>query len=120
MERVKQLIDGKLVNYQVACITQAFRTFAERAGTDQNPNIVQMLALGIPIEHWYYRSEDWIDQPYHHPERLFAYVGSTSGNFPPQLGPGTFKIDTESTRDIKSALQMADQGDKEYLDALLE
>ncbi len=79
-----------------------------------------MLNQGLPIDHWYYRSDDWIDQPYQHPGRLFAFVGPTSGDVPTQLGPETFRIDRESTSDIQLALHMADQGDKEYLSTLLE
>ncbi len=118
MELVKQLIDGELRDIKTSCISQAYRTFAERSATDANPRIVQMQINGALVDHWYYRSDNWIDQPFSHSSGLVAYVGEAEGDVPEELGEGTYLVDKESTEDIQLGVDLQDE-DPEYLEALL-
>ena len=60
----QQREDGTLGPLEEPCIFRAEKTFKSRSKQDTNPAIVQMVLLGELISHWYYRSDQWIDQPY--------------------------------------------------------
>jgi hypothetical protein len=75
-----QIIDGKIGPVKEICVDHALATFLERRERDTNPKIVKMLVNGKPISHWYYRSEEWIDQPYYMGRFLVQpYVGPANG-----------------------------------------
>ena len=93
-----QLVDGKFVPAQEICLAHAKKTFAERLNGDTNPQIVQMKLRGQPIPHWYYRSDQWVDQPYFKPsEFLQPFVGPTEQANPGLFGDDTYEIDHEMT-----------------------
>ena len=65
---------------------------------DTNPLIVQMIHMGRLIDHWYYRSDQWVDQPYFKPsEFLQPHVGPADQAIPGLYGDETFQIDEEMT-----------------------
>lgn len=94
-----QLIDGEFVPAQEICLVHAEVTFKERQKNgDTNPLIVQMIHLGQLIDHWYYRSDQWVDQPYFKPsEFLQPFVGPADQANPGQYGDGSFEVDDEMT-----------------------
>ncbi len=59
---IGQMENYKLIPIKESCIEVAERVFKERYKTDTNPVVVQMIQDGIPIDHWYYRSNQWIAQ----------------------------------------------------------
>src|ERR1035437_9921666 len=67
--------NGTLGPIEESCISRAERTFRLRSKTDTNPVIVQMTRGGNPIDHWYYRSDEWIDQPFFALGKFQPYVG---------------------------------------------
>lgn len=76
--RPRLLVDGDLRELLGGCVSEAQKTFRERWGTDTNPRIVQMVLQGKPIDHWYYRSDQWISQPFVAPDIFMqSYVGPT-------------------------------------------
>lgn len=94
--------DGSLGPLEEACILRAGKTFRNRFKTDTNPSIVRMVVGGKPINHWYYRSDQWIDQPYFSVDPslpLQSYVGPT--NMAPRFSykEGTYIIDNEAMED---------------------
>ena len=94
-----QLVEGKFVPAQELSLIHAERAF--RRGVekgDTNPRIVQMKLRGQLIPHWYYRSKEWVDQPYYKPsEFLQPYVGPADQANPVLYGAGTFEVDDEMT-----------------------
>lgn len=77
--RPRLLVNGNLQEIMGNCYSEAEDTFRRRWNLDTNPRIVQMVHQGIPIDHWYYRSNEWISQPYAWPEMFIQpYVGSTT------------------------------------------
>jgi hypothetical protein len=98
---IKQLVNGKLAEVQEVCIKHAVKTFNERHQQDTNPRIVQMIHHGTPLDHWYYRSDQWIDQPYLM-EGLFIqpHVGPANmANRTLYRKEGTYREDEEATKD---------------------
>ncbi len=94
--------DGSLGPMREACILRAERTFKLRWKTDTNPVIAQMILRGEQIPHWYYRSDQWIDQPYFAISNgMQPYVGPADKAPKFMYGAGTFVIDEESTEDNK-------------------
>ena len=105
---VGQLDDrGKLGPVTEACIVRAERTYLARAVNDTNPSIVQMKLRGRELlDHWYYRSDQWVDQPYLATSIfLQPYVGSASRAMRTLYGDGTYLIDEEATQDAKFLLE---------------
>ena len=94
-----QLIRGEFVPFQEICLSHAENTFRVRLAIgDTNPQIVQMKLRGQLIPHWYYRSKQWVDQPYFIPLIfLQPYVGPAGQANPGQYGEGTFEVDEEIT-----------------------
>lgn len=105
--RVAQLDDdGKLGPITEPCIIRAERTFFARAVTDTNPTIVQMKLRGSLLDHWYYRSKEWIDQPYFAAAIfLQPYVGPTTRAMRTLYGEETFIVDEQATEDAKFLLE---------------
>lgn len=94
MHEALQSIDGRLVPVVEVCIEHALKTFMERRLQDAKPVIVRMVLRGHEIKHWYYKSEQWIDQPYSiHAMGLQPYVGPASGAPAEFYGPGTFFVE---------------------------
>ena len=93
-----QLVGGRFVQCIDICVQHAKKTYLQRRGKDTHPMIVQMIHLGKPIPHWYYRSDQWIDQPYYKPsEFLQPYVGPIEFANPGSYGKGTYVPDKEIT-----------------------
>jgi hypothetical protein len=85
------LIDGKMGPVKEPCTTHAMNAFKSRSGTDTNPKIVQMVLYGQPVPHYYYRSDEFIDQPFFHETQfLEPYVGPTNEANPILYGDGTY------------------------------
>ena len=61
---MKQIVDSKLCEITESCIKHAVLTFDARRSHDTNQMIVQMIVRGNKIQHWYYRSNEWVEQPY--------------------------------------------------------
>jgi len=122
MPQIQQLVGDELVDFIESCINHAYRTYAKRADQDTNPVIARMLVDGKPVDHWYYRSDEWIDQPYD----LTMVFG-----FPAYVGPAdnrqiqyiynkrTFVVETEHTKDIALAVENRNNGDDSFLNDLI-
>ena len=61
---MKQIVNGKLCEIVESCAKHAVQTFNARRDLDTNQMIVQMVVRGNKIPHWYYRSNEWVEQPY--------------------------------------------------------
>ena len=73
---LKQMIDGKLCEITESCAKHAALTFDARRSQDTNQMIVQMIVRGNKIPHWYYRSNEWVEQPYSLKEEFVdSFVG---------------------------------------------
>ncbi len=89
---------GKLGPLRDVCIVVAERTFIARFGQDTEPTIAQMIVRGEPVPHWYYRSKEWVDQPYFIPRELIQpYRGPAKSAYPWLYGEGTFRVDESET-----------------------
>ena len=92
--------DGTIGPLEEACITRAHKTFRTRCKIDTNPTIVRMLHNGKPIDHWYYRSDQWIDQPFHFPQLgMFAYVGAPTSATKVIYSKENYIVDQEAIQD---------------------
>lgn len=93
-----QLINGELGPVKEICLDHAEKTYNKRKKIDTNPVIVQMIYCGKLIDHWYYRSDQWIDQPYFK-ESIFLqpYVGPVSETNQGIYKNGKYFIDKELT-----------------------
>ncbi len=90
--------EGNLGRAKDICVVAAERTFKERWGKDTNPMIVQMIIFGALQDHWYYRSDQWVDQPYSLPAMFTQpYRGDPQFAYPWLYGEGTFQRDDELT-----------------------
>jgi hypothetical protein len=90
--------DGKLGPITDICEVAAENYMRERWGMDTHPCIVQMRLRGELVPHWYYRSDQWVAQPYFLPQHfLQPYVGPSEGALPSLYGRGTYIIDSEAT-----------------------
>jgi len=97
-ERVLQLDpEGNLGPLHDICVVIAQRNYLARKTIDTNPVLVQMILRGEElIDHWYYRSEEYIDQPFYHPSLfLQPYRGPAYLAIPILYGPGTYLVDQE-------------------------
>ena len=89
-----QVVNGELRGMQETCVVHAIRTFLARRDVDANPQIVQMVIDTKPIDHWYYRSDSYVDQPYFLASLLIQpLIGDPSGGYPRHYGEGTFQPD---------------------------
>lgn len=99
--------DGTLGPVKEACINRAERIFQLRHKTDTNPKIVQMILRGERIPHWYYRSDEWIDQPYFAMSiAMQPYVESTNKAPIWYKKEGNFMVDDEATNDFIKFMDM--------------
>ena len=65
-----------------------------------------MILHGKLVPHWYYRSNEWIDQPYFNPSVfLQPYIGPPEKALSILYGRNTFRVDEEATY---LALQIAE------------
>ncbi len=96
----QQLDDkGKLGPIQDICVVAAQRAYLKRRNQDTNPQIVQMVLCGEVIPHWYYRSDEWIDQPYFIPQNFVQpYRGPVVSAYPWLYGEKTYVVDNELIR----------------------
>lgn len=86
--------EGKLGPLRDICVVAAQKVFLARYETDTNPTIVQMILRGELVDHWYYRSEEFIDQPYFLPAHfLQPYRGPANVANPGLYGPETYVVD---------------------------
>ncbi len=70
----------------------------DRWKTDTNPCIVQMILYRELVPHWYYRSDQWVAQPYFIPQYfLQPYVGPSENAPANMYGKGTYVIDKDAT-----------------------
>ena len=96
----QQLVNGELIEPPPeGCIACAERVFKQRQKDgDTNPQIVQMKSGGYSISHWYYRSDQWIEQPYLKISAFIQpYVGPSNQAQKSLYGEGSFVIDKEMT-----------------------
>ena len=64
-----------------------------------DPHIVQMVVDGEPIEHFYYRSEKWIEQPFTlQSEGIKPFSGPTDGPIHKQYQEGTYRVDEAKSK----------------------
>lgn len=99
---------GKLGPMMDICEVAAQNTMKERWGKDTDPSIVQMILRKQLVPHWYYRSNEWIAQPYYLPKYfLQPYVGPSKDAPPHLYGEGTYILDKEAT---KYSLKLAKKG----------
>lgn len=99
MIEIKQIDEnGKLGPIKDICETAAQRTMKDRWGKDTHPSIVQMVIDNKRIPHWYYRSDQWISQPYDISSyHLLPYIGSVEKAPAEMYGVGTYAIDDRAT-----------------------
>ncbi|MGV8162723.1 MAG: hypothetical protein ACP5N2_05335 [Candidatus Nanoarchaeia archaeon] len=72
----KQIINGTLVFPQNNCLYVALQAYKSRHLKDTNPLIVKMILttdIFKEIDHWYYRSDQWIEQPFLIPKDNIPY-----------------------------------------------
>ena len=97
---IQQIVDGELVSPPTeASLVAAGRVFQERQKKgDTNPQIVQMKLRGKLIDLWYYRSDQWIEQPYFGKDIfLQPYIGPAEEAMSFLYGDGTYVVDKEMT-----------------------
>jgi hypothetical protein len=77
------------------CVVAAQRAYLERKEADTNPQIVQMVLRGkVLINHWYYRSDQWVEQPYFIPFFVLQpYRGPANYASPILYGQDTYIVD---------------------------
>jgi hypothetical protein len=93
--------EGNLGPVKDICLVVAERVFRQRWGKDTNPCIVQMILDGRPQQHWYYRSDQWLDQPFEFMSLFIqAYRGEVLMAYPWLYGEDTYSIDQEETQRI--------------------
>jgi len=103
MGDIGQVQNGELGKVVELCLPHAMKTFEERKSRDTNPRIVQMKAQGEPITPWYYRSDQWIDQPFMlFPLFIKPYIGKTLQAPPNLYGEGNYLEDPELMNDIRT------------------
>jgi len=92
---------GNLGSISESCIERAEKTYLTRSAMDTNSLIVQMKLRGEKLlDHWYYRSDQWVDQPYFAASILLQpYVGPASRAMKVLYGDGTYVIDKQATED---------------------
>ena len=74
---MKQFVDGKLCEITESCVKHAVQTFNARRSQDTDQMIVQMIVRGNKVPHWYYRSNEWVEQPYALREQFVdPFIGS--------------------------------------------
>jgi len=89
--------EGTLFPFKDSCIKVATETFLARS-TDQNRRIVQMILYGNLIPHWYYRSDQWIYQPFLNISKgIIHYVGDPKNADSNLYGEGTYQLDEYNT-----------------------
>jgi len=65
--------------------------------------IVQMIHHDEPVNHHYYRSDQWIDQPYKKsPNYAPPYVGPADKAEPSHYGEGAYIVEKELTDIVSS------------------
>jgi len=95
MQEVLQLIDGRLQPIEKLCFMHGVKTGNSRK-EDTNRQIVEMLVNGRFFGHYYYRSDQWIDQPYRIRFGILSiepYVGPPENAPAESFGNGTYKVD---------------------------
>ena len=102
-----QIVDGELRDIQDICLSYALRIYNERSEIDTNPKIVRMIFRGNPINHWYYRSDQWIDQPYFFGSVFIQpCIGPPEQACPVLYGEGTYETDEEIMGGIDVLMEM--------------
>ncbi len=97
-----QWVNGEFVPAQEVCLVHAEGTFQRRCKEDTNPRVVQMILRGEKIPHFYYRSEEWVDQPYYDPRAFITpYVGPAKLATPGLYDSGTYVVDREMTEMLR-------------------
>ena len=99
MPETLQSIDGRLEPVIEICMEHALKTLIERRSQDTKPVIVRMVLRGDLIDHWYYMSEQWIDQPYFIPHiNLQPYVGPAREAPVEFYGIGTYLVEDRTNQ----------------------
>jgi hypothetical protein len=84
-----------------ACITTAMRIYSKRKDIDTNSRIVRMVIDGKLVDHWYFRSDQWIEQPFYSPKKcLLPYRGAAADADPSLYGEGTYQTDEKMNQVI--------------------
>lgn len=97
----QQIVNGELVSPPPEiCLVAAERVFRERRKKgDTDPKIVQMKSHGELIDHWYYRSKQWIEQPYLKlSEFIQPYIGPADKAPLSFYGDGSYEVDETITQ----------------------
>lgn len=95
---VGQLTGGRIdPGFRESCIEVAEGVFAKRAGKDSNPMIARVVRGGERIGHWYYRSDEWIYQPFFAMSLVMPYEGPARLAKIAQYGEGRYERDEEAT-----------------------
>jgi len=100
-DNIEQVVDGILVcPPQEICLVHALKTFAARNRIDTQAQIVQMIVRNIARTHWYYKSAEWIEQPYLIKDLLVApFTGPVQECHLYMLyGQGTYRPSEAATR----------------------
>lgn len=91
-----------------SCVDRAIEAYSERIEIDTNQAIVQMIDPFSDelIDHWYYRSDQFIFQPYNLPFlNINSYIGSPNKAPLETYGNGTFMLDLEITNEAKNSAE---------------
>ena len=98
-QTTKRFRVGDLEPLEESCVYRAEETFRARSKKDTNPAIVQMILNGKPINHWYYRSDQWIDQPFLALGKFQPYVGPANRAQRFMYGEGKYVVDQRAIDD---------------------
>lgn len=100
IRRFKEVIS--VTNSEQAAAT----TMQERWGIDHNPCIAQMLRHGGVLTFYYYRSDEWINQPIDLSDMgISAYTGPLEKAPVALYGPGTYIVDEGITHFHRKTIQ---------------
>lgn len=91
-----------------SCVYVAKQAYFRRARLDTSAQIVEVLSSGHPQNHWYYRSDQWIEQPF---LLLSIFMQPYVGRFEDCLFLSTiyssdrYRVDLDLTRSFEKMLQ---------------
>lgn len=101
--------EGRLVPWNEICVVAAERIFRERWELDTEQIIAQMIFKGKPIDHWYYRSKEWVEQPYFIPSKVIQpYRGPVEYAHVWLYGEGTYLVNEKVTNLLRRELSGED------------
>ena len=85
--------ESGITEWSHAHATRALITRQRVVVPDPNPQIVKMILHGASVPFLYYRSDQWIDQPYYAPNIfLQPFIGPANEALPNLYGEGTYAV----------------------------